>query len=91
MKPRLGLIDASAERRELHRSADDPQIQSIDQLLKQYLWFNQLQIKALSGLVMINDKTMRITSTGQVGKVIRQVEVIARKPGGNPQIISWKE
>lgn len=75
----------------LEGTADDPQIQSIDQLLKQYLGFNQLQIKTLSGLVMINDKTMRITSTGQVGKVIRQVEVIARKPGGNPQIISWKE
>lgn len=72
-------------------TADDPQIQSIDQLLKQYLGFNQLQIKSLSGMVMINDKTMRITSTGQVGEVIRQVEVIARKPGGNPQIISWKE
>lgn len=72
-------------------TADDPQIQNLEQLLRQYLGFSPLQIKALSGLVMINDKTMHITSTGQVGKVVRQVEVIARKPGGNPQIISWKE
>lgn len=85
------LLNLRRGRDGVEGTADDPQIQSIDQLLKQYLGFNPLQIKSLSGMVMINDKTMRITSTGQVGKVIRQVEVIARKPGGNPQIISWKE
>ncbi|RYD62338.1 MAG: hypothetical protein EOP84_34685, partial [Verrucomicrobiaceae bacterium] len=72
-------------------TADDPQVQSINQLLGQYLGFNKAQIQSLSGLVMINDKTVRITSTGQVGKVVRQVEVIARKTAGPPTIISWKE
>ncbi len=37
------------------------------------------------------DPVMRILSEGRSGKEIRQVEVVARKGGGNPLILSWKE
>jgi hypothetical protein len=34
---------------------------------------------------------MHITSIGHSANVSRQLEVIARKGGGNPAIIYWKE
>lgn len=41
--------------------------------------------------VTLKDPTVRIVSVGQSGKVYRQVEVVARKMGAQPQILWWKE
>jgi len=45
----------------------------------------------LSGIVIPQDPHVRITSLGQSGKVIRKVEVVARKGAPNPPILYWKE
>ncbi len=42
-------------------------------------------------LVTSGDQTVHILSVGHVGKVYRQVEVVALKVGGRPQFLSWKE
>jgi hypothetical protein len=52
---------------------------------------SQAQFKPLSGLVVVKDQTQRIISEGRSANVVRQVEVVARKGGANPQIQYWKE
>jgi hypothetical protein len=42
-------------------------------------------------LVGMRDPVVWILAEGQAGKVIRQVEVVARKGGPNASILSWKE
>ncbi|MEO8350661.1 MAG: hypothetical protein ABI680_02960 [Chthoniobacteraceae bacterium] len=55
------------------------------------LGFGQAQMKALSGLVVQKDQTVRIISEGQSADIVRQVEVVARKSGASPAIVLWKE
>lgn len=69
---------------------DDLQIKNVDQLLGT-LGFSKAQQQSIAGLVMINDRTMNIRSIGRSGKVVRQIEVVAVKTGGNPVIRFWKE
>ena len=45
----------------------------------------------ISNLVILNDPTTRIVSVGQAYDVTRTIEVVARKQGTQPQILSWKE
>jgi type II secretory pathway component PulK len=59
--------------------------------IQQFLGLSAAQFQELSGLVSYKDPTMHITCTGHSGKVSRQVEVVVRKAGSNPQIMSWKE
>jgi hypothetical protein len=42
-------------------------------------------------MITVKDQTMHITSEGTAAKVVRQVEVVARKGGANPAILYWKE
>lgn len=71
-------------------TADDPIFQNLQQVLTS-IGFAPAEIQGLNGFVMINDPVVRIISAGQAGKVIRQVEVVARKGGSTPLILSWKE
>jgi type II secretory pathway component PulK len=71
-------------------TADDPIFQSLDQAL-QSIGFAQQEIALVKVVAMINDPVVRIISAGQSGKVIRQVEVVARKGTLTPLILSWKE
>ena len=59
--------------------------------IQQFLGLNAAQFAQLTGLVGINDSTLRIISTGKSGEVTRQVEVVVRKGGDKPQILLWKE
>ncbi len=45
----------------------------------------------VSNLIILNDPTVRIVSVGQAFDVTRTIEVVARKQGVQPQILSWKE
>ena len=57
-----------------------------------YLGLSQQQAAQIGGLLAFKDPIVRITSVGSVGKVSRQVEVIASKVAGqNSQIIQWTE
>jgi hypothetical protein len=69
---------------------DDPPITKLDQI-QGFLGLNKTQFSALGGLIGLKDNTWHITSEGWSGKVHRQIEVVARKGGQNPNILSWKE
>ena len=69
---------------------DDPPITKLEQI-QGFLGLNKTQYSALSGLIGLKDSTWHITSEGWRGKVHRQIEVVARKGGQNPNILSWKE
>ena len=69
---------------------DDPDFKSMAELLG-FLGMNERQAQELGGLISLKDQTMHITSEGTSAKVVRQLEVIARKGGGNPVILYWKE
>jgi len=71
-------------------TADDPEFQSLQQVLLS-LGMSQAEMGMAGNLVSINDPVSRIISEGRSGKVVRQLEVVARKGGANPVIISWKE
>lgn len=47
--------------------------------------------KMIRPLIILNDSTTRIVSVGQAYDVTRTLEIVARKQGVQPQILSWKE
>ena len=69
---------------------DDPPLQKLEQA-QAFLGLNRNQWNALGGLMIVRDNTWNIISEGWSGKVHRQVEVVTRKGGQNPQILDWKE
>ena len=69
---------------------DDPEFKSVKDIFS-FLGLSDAQGKELGGLIGWKDTTMHITSVGTSAKVVRQVEVIARKGGSTPQILYWKE
>jgi hypothetical protein len=52
---------------------------------------NDPRFKRFNGMVTHKDPTLRIIAEGRSGNATRQVEVVARKGGANPQILHWKE
>lgn len=71
-------------------TADDPEFKSVEEIFG-FLGLSKPQGMELGGLIGWKDSTMHITSEGTSAKVVRQVEVIARKGGSTPQILYWKE
>ncbi len=69
---------------------DDPEFKTVADIFS-FLGLNKAQGQELGGLVGWKDPTMHITSVGTSAKVVRQVEVIARKGGSTPVILYWKE
>ena len=85
------LVQVRSGKDQIEGTSDDMEFKNVGQVLT-YLGFSKAESQGVSGIVSINDRTMHITSVGKVGKVIRQVEVVARKnPGSKAQIVSWKE
>jgi hypothetical protein len=72
-------------------TADDYEFKDINEVYTALGMNPQTALQTIGPLVIISDKTLRITSEGYSGKVVRQLEVVVRKGGGNPQIRSWKE
>jgi hypothetical protein len=58
-----------------------------------YLGINSNQAQLLANYVYVENplSTVHIESTGQSGDVTRTLEVVARKQGMQPIILSWKE
>ncbi len=73
---------------------DDIQFAKDDQkqLIPQFLGLSPNVYDTIIGpMIILNDPTVRIVSVGQAYDVTRTLEVVARKQGGQPQILSWKE
>ncbi len=62
------------------------------ELIAQLLGLSPVAYQAISELIAAaGDSTVRIVSAGQAFDTVRTVEVIARKEGLQPLILSWKE
>lgn len=93
-----GIGDARARRFvQIRRGPDKLDGTKDDLVLKDaaeamsYLGLAQQQAAELQGLTTLRDPTYFIESVGYVGKVYRQLEVVARKQGAAPEIKLWKE
>ncbi len=69
---------------------DDMQFRSIDDV-RLVLGLNQEQFKQLSGLISFKDPVLRVVSVGRAGKATRTVQMVFRRVGVVPQLITWKE
>ena len=69
---------------------DDMQFKGIDDSLVA-LGFNGEQAKQLNGLVSFKDPVMRVISVGTAGKARRTVQMVFRRVGFVPQLVTWKE
>ena len=49
------------------------------------------QFAALNGLIGFKDPVFRIVSVGKSGDTTRTVQMVVRKVGNAPQMITWKE
>ena len=69
---------------------DDFQFKNLSEI-GSYLGLGDRQMKGLQPYVSAKDQTQRIISEGHAGNVIRQLEVVVRKGGSNPQVLYWQE
>jgi general secretion pathway protein K len=74
----------------IHGTEDDMQFGSIDDV-RLVLGLNQEQFKQLSGLISFKDPVLRVVSVGRAGKATRTVQMVFRRVGVVPQLITWKE
>jgi hypothetical protein len=88
------LVDRFLEMRrgpdKIDGTADDPQLQSVEQA-RTALGLSPDQFAAMKNLIGFKDPVMRIISTGKSGSVTRVVQMVVRKTGNIPQLITWKE
>ncbi len=69
---------------------DDAQFKSLEEV-RSALGLNQDQFASLNGLVAFKDPVVRIVSVGKSGNTTRTVQMVVRKVGNVPQMITWKE
>jgi hypothetical protein len=90
-EPRIQrLLAYRAGKDKVEGTADDPDaLGQVDAY--SILGLPPAQIQQLRQFTTDQTQAVRILADGHSGKVVRQVEVVARKSGGYPQILSWKE
>ena len=71
-------------------TADDAQFKSLDEV-RSALGFSQQQFQQLATFVGFKDQVYRIVSVGKSGDVERTVQMVVRKVGNRPQLITWRE
>jgi hypothetical protein len=69
---------------------DDAQFKSLEDI-RAVLGLSPEQFNALSGLVGFKDPVFRIVSVGKSGDTTRVVQMVVRKVGTDPHMITWKE
>ena len=75
---------------EIDGTEDDPEFKSMEEV-RVALGLSTEQFKELAPLVGFKDQVMRVVSVGRSGDVTRTVQMVIRKTGNVPQMISWKE
>jgi general secretion pathway protein K len=71
-------------------TADDAQFKSLDEV-RSALGLTQEQFQQIASMVGFKDQVYRIVSVGKSGDVERTVQLVVRKIGNRPQLITWKE
>ena len=75
---------------EMEGTEDDPEFKTLDEV-RVALGFTPEQYKAIGPLVGFRDQVVRVVSVGRSGDVTRTVQMVIRKAGNVPQLITWKE
>ena len=75
---------------EIDGTDDDPEFKGMDDV-RVALGLSAEQFKQLAPLVGLKDQVMRVVSVGRSGDVTRTVQMVVRKTGAIPQLITWKE
>ena len=88
------LVDRFLEMRRgpdgIDGTADDAQFNNLA-AVQTTLGLTAEQFQQIASLVGFKDQVFRIMSMGKSGDVTRSLQMIVRKGGGIPQVISWKE
>jgi hypothetical protein len=71
-------------------TADDAQFNSLADV-QSVLGLTPEQLQQIASLVGFKDQIFRILSMGKSGDLTRSLQMIVRKGGSIPQVISWKE
>jgi general secretion pathway protein K len=71
-------------------TADDMVFKSIDEV-RSALGLSAQQFQSLAPYVSFKDSVMRAVSTGHSGETTRVVQMVFRRAGGLPQMITWRE
>jgi hypothetical protein len=69
---------------------DDTEFGSLDEV-REAFGLNGDQFKILNGIISFNDPVFRVVSVGSAGKATRTVQMVFRRVGVVPQVITWKE
>lgn len=75
---------------EIDGTEDDPEFKNVEEV-RVALGFTPEQYKAIGPLVGFKDQVVRVVSVGRSGDVKRTVQMVIRKAGNLPQLITWKE
>ena len=71
-------------------TADDAQFKSPEDI-RMALGFNEERFKQLQGVISFKDQVYRVVSVGKAGDATRVVQMVFRRVGFAPQMITWKE
>ena len=71
-------------------TADDTVFNSLDDI-RAALGLSPVQFQQLSPFVLFKDPVLRIVSTGRSSDVTRVIQLVFRRAGTTPQLITWKE
>ena len=71
-------------------TADDAKLKNLEEV-RTALGFTTEQFQQLANLVGFNDKVFRIVSIGRSGDTQRTIQMVVRKVGVRPQLITWRE
>jgi hypothetical protein len=71
-------------------TADDAQFKSLDEV-RSALGFTSEQFQEISKLVSFKDPVYRVVSVGKAGNETRTVQLVFRRVGIVPQVITWRE
>ena len=69
---------------------DDAQFKTLDEV-RSALGLSQEQFKQIATLVGFKDQVYRIVSVGKSGDAERTIQMVVRKVGSRPQLITWRE
>jgi hypothetical protein len=69
---------------------DDTQFKAMEEV-RATLGLNEEQFKQLNGLISFKDPIFRVVSVGMAGKAKRTVQMVFRRVGVVPSVITWKE
>jgi len=88
------LVDAFIKYRSgpdgVEGTEDDPKMKTV-QDARTAFGLTEEQFKAIAPLVSFKDQVLRIVSVGKSGDISRTVQMVFRRAGAVPQLITWKE